>query len=212
MHPRRGVLLAMGTALSMSMPFVPAPIASAEEEETVELLTYYGAANPPASYGGIGGTTRDKARYSFLRPADWKEEAVSKVEKGANGTDSRFSSALKKEKVYVISLSNEGGRNAFKTSGAERTLESVSSSDAAVQDAIVYGEVTTSKRTTDDGQEFYDYVIESGSDNYLVSITTRQGRLFAVFVNTPNGRRFKEDRALLEKVRNSFVTYEVDIL
>jgi hypothetical protein len=57
-----------------------------------------------------------------------------------------------------------------------------------LQDAIVYGEVTTSKRTTDDGQEFYDYVIESGSDNYLVSITTRQGRLFAVFVNTPNGR------------------------
>jgi len=57
----------------------------------------------------------------------------AQVEKGANGTDSRFSSALKKEKVYVISLSNEGGRNAFKTSGAERTLESVSSSDAAVQ-------------------------------------------------------------------------------
>jgi hypothetical protein len=124
-----------------------------------------------------------------------------------------------------------------------------------VQDAIVYGEVTTSKRTTDDGQEYYDYVIESGSNNYLVSITTRQGRLFAVFVNTPNARvrrqsgrgkairgscgslrpgayggmneiradtrrggdgcvlqRFKEDRALLEKIRNSFVTYEVDIL
>lgn len=55
------------------------------------------------------------------------------MEKGANGTDSRFSSALKKEKVYVVTLSNEGGRNAFKTSGAERTLESVSSSDAEVQ-------------------------------------------------------------------------------
>lgn len=52
----------------------------------------------------------------------------------------------------------------------------------------MYGEVTTSQRTTDDGQEFYDYIIESGSNNYLVSITTRQGRLFAVFVNTPNTR------------------------
>lgn len=28
----------------------------------MELVTYYGAANPPASYGGVGGTTRDKAR------------------------------------------------------------------------------------------------------------------------------------------------------
>jgi hypothetical protein len=30
--------------------------------------------------------------------------------------------------------------------------------------------------------------IESGGNNYLISITTRQGRLFAVFVNTPSSR------------------------
>jgi hypothetical protein len=78
-------------------------------------------------YEKAPGSTRSRNDFPF--PPRWSLQ----VEKGANGTDSRFSSALKKEKVYVISLSNEGGRNAFKTSGAERTLESVSSSDAEVQ-------------------------------------------------------------------------------
>ena len=37
------------------------------------------------------------------------------MEKGANGTDSRFSSAkAKKEQAYVVSLVNEGGRTLFK--------------------------------------------------------------------------------------------------
>lgn len=58
----------------------------------------------------------------------------SQLEKGSNGTDSRYvSSALKKERVYVVTLSNEGGRSAFEKSGPERTLESVSGSDADVQ-------------------------------------------------------------------------------
>lgn len=44
-----------------------------------EYITFYGAANPPATYGGVGGTTRDKARYSFVVPSGFKEDAVSKV-------------------------------------------------------------------------------------------------------------------------------------
>jgi hypothetical protein len=32
--------------------------------------------------------------------------------------------------------------------------------------------------------QFFDYTIE-GADNFLMSITTRQGRLFAIFVNSP---------------------------
>jgi len=31
--------------------------------EEGDIITFYGAANPPASYGGIGGTAPDKARY-----------------------------------------------------------------------------------------------------------------------------------------------------
>lgn len=41
--------------------------------------TFYGAANPPATYGGVGGTTLDKARYSYVVPATFKEDIVSKA-------------------------------------------------------------------------------------------------------------------------------------
>jgi hypothetical protein len=47
---------------------------------------FYGAADPPATYGYLGGTTKDKAKYSYDVPSDWVEEAPSKVEKGAGGS------------------------------------------------------------------------------------------------------------------------------
>ena len=44
----------------------------------------------PATYGTLGGTTKDKAKYSYEVPSNWKEEAPTKVEKGAGGQDSRW--------------------------------------------------------------------------------------------------------------------------
>lgn len=38
-----------------------------------------GAANPPATPGKLGGTTKAKARYSFDYPETWVEEVISKV-------------------------------------------------------------------------------------------------------------------------------------
>jgi hypothetical protein len=38
------------------------PSFTAEEQAAEELVTYYGAANPPATYGGTGGTTAELAR------------------------------------------------------------------------------------------------------------------------------------------------------
>ena len=53
--------------------------------------------------------TKDKARYSFLVPAEWTEASVTKVEKGTNGTDSRFESgARSKCKAYVVTLARAG--------------------------------------------------------------------------------------------------------
>mmetsp|Transcript_2389 Transcript_2389/g.3997 ORF Transcript_2389/g.3997 Transcript_2389/m.3997 type:complete len:255 (-) Transcript_2389:320-1084(-) len=202
---RRDVLsLAAAAAIATSAPPV-----FAEERDTI---TFYGAANPPASYGGIGGTAPDKARYTFQYPADeFKELAVSKVEKGANGTDTKFVSTAraKKQQIYVVTLANEGGSGGFKSMDADRLLEGVSGSDYVFQDALNLGEITSSKRQVDD-DTFFDYTIE-GADNFLMSITTRQGRLFAIFVNSPL-KNFKEDRAALEKIRDSFRTIEVDVL
>jgi len=95
-----------------------------------ELSTFYGAANPPATYGGVGGTTPDKARYSFSVPSGWTEDAVSKTEKGASGVDTRFvgTGRSKKSRVYVVTLRSEGSREGegrFVMKDAESGLKAV---------------------------------------------------------------------------------------
>jgi hypothetical protein len=76
-------------------------------------VTFYGAANPPATYGGVGGTTADRARYAFSVPSSWKEDVVSKTEKGASGVDSRFLAPARRkgQSIYVVTLRNEGSRD-----------------------------------------------------------------------------------------------------
>ena len=61
---RRDLLLGGACAAALMAP----PAALADDE----LVQFYGAANPPATYGGVGGTTKDKARYgarSYPAPA-----------------------------------------------------------------------------------------------------------------------------------------------
>ena len=45
----------------------------------VTFSTFYGAASPPATYGYLGGTTPDKAKYSYEKPSNWVEEAPTKA-------------------------------------------------------------------------------------------------------------------------------------
>jgi hypothetical protein len=78
--PRRSLALATA-ALSLL------PLPAMADGNVVQ---FYGAANPPATYGGVGGTTRKFARYGFLIPDTFTEEAVSKVDKGSGGVDCRF--------------------------------------------------------------------------------------------------------------------------
>eukprot|EP00959_Pyramimonas_sp_CCMP1952_P062515 1307213-Pyramimonas_sp.AAC.1 len=76
----------------------------------------------PAFIPSIEGTTalhdmESPGSYTFQYPSDlFKEVSVSKVEKGANGTDTKFlsTSRTKKQQVYVVSLANEGAVGGFK--------------------------------------------------------------------------------------------------
>jgi hypothetical protein len=84
------------------------------------VVQFYGAANPPATYGGVGGTTRKFARYGFLIPDTFTEEAVSKVDKGSGGVDCRFATgtcyhqarASRADSLPACALSSQVGGNA----------------------------------------------------------------------------------------------------
>lgn len=132
--------------------------------------TFYGAANPPATYGGTGGTTRKLARYSFAVPPSFTEDAVSKVDKGASGIDTRFLSAgRKKSSITVITLRNEGSRDGggFVLKDADSALRTVAGANYALQDAIGSGAVTSRPRPGG-----FAYEIEASPTSYAIGIET----------------------------------------
>ncbi|KAK3272786.1 hypothetical protein CYMTET_18933 [Cymbomonas tetramitiformis] len=198
---RRGLLLS-GSSLVALQAFSFTPKAFADDDFGL----FYGAANPPATPNKVGGTTKQFARYSFLYPTAWTEEVITKVEKGTNGTDCRFvSSSRKKEKVFLLTLSNEGGSKRFNMEQDPITLlTSLTGSLVTFQDALAEAEVSV-KTVDKDGKQFFEYRLE-GADSYLVSITVEDGRVFGLFVNAP-ARGFNADGEMLQKVVESFQTY-----
>jgi len=183
-----------------SLPSLPAMA------EVPALTTFYGAANPPATPGKLGGTTKAKARYSFDYPETWVEEVISKVEKGTNGTDVRLiGPKSKKEKVFVLTLLNFGGKKGFTMDQpAVPLLQSLTGSLFFFQDALADGELTA-RTIQKDGKKYYEYKLE-GSDSYLIQITVEDGRVFGFFLNA-SAKGFASDSELFRTMADSFVAY-----
>ena len=169
------------------------------------LIQFYGAANPPATYGGVGGTTRKFARYGFQIPDTFTEEPVSKVEKGSGGVDCRFATGgRKRETVFVVSLRNEGaadGRGFALAADPNVALQTVAGSSTVLQDAIGAGTVTATKRG-----DKYIYDLAGPTCGAFV-VTTKGGRLFALSVLAPSSS-FAADKDQLVAIRDSFECYD----
>jgi len=183
--------------------FSPALPAFADDEP---LGTHYGAANPPATPGKVGGVIKAQARYTFQYPESWKEENISKVEKGTNGTDVRFNGpARKKEKAFVLTLLNYGGKTGFTMEqNPVNLLQSLTGSLFFFVDALEDGELTA-KTITKNGKKFFEYSLV-GNDSYLVQVTVTDGRVFGFFVNAQQ-KFFESDQALLRTMLDSFDTF-----
>ena len=189
---RRDVL-----AVVAAVPLAVRP-ALAEDETSI----FYGAAQPPATYGGVGGCKKEQARYSLLIPSSFKEEAVSKVEKGSQGIDAKFTGP-RKATIKVITLRNEGSRDGvgFTLKDPESALKSVSGSDFTLQDALATGELKTGTR-----ENGFTYDVEGPTCLAIGLATTKDGRLFAVSVSAPSSA-WSANAALYKSVRDSFTTY-----
>ena len=170
------------------------------------VVQFYGAANPPATYGGVGGTTRQFARYGFLIPDTFTEEAVSKVDKGSGGVDCRFATGgRKRETVFVVSLRNEGaadGRGFALAADPNVALQTVAGSSTVLQDAIGAGTVTATRKG-----DKYVYDLQGPTCGAFV-VTTKGGRLFALSVLAP-ASSWAADKDQLVAIRDSFEAYDV---
>eukprot|EP00898_Chlorokybus_atmophyticus_P005830 jgi/Chlat1/6248/Chrsp44S00452 len=165
-------------------------------------FTFYGQAAGPASYGGYGGTERrEGARYTYDVPEAWKARAISKVEKGTNGTDSEFFNPKKKdEKVYVTSLAGVGRLN-----NINNTLQDLALSDVRLQDFLGSADNVASSEDRNGSQLYYRYDISSAVGHALINVTSVSGKIYAHFVLAPP-KEWVRDEAALRRISASFKT------
>jgi hypothetical protein len=202
------VLLNEGTVPAAFAAYGSAAGTSDGASEPVTYSTFYGAAEPPATYGKVGGTTPNRAKYSYEVPSTWKEEATSKVEKGSGGQDSRWvPRGVKGVKAVLVTL-NRAGEDGQEFSLQDTTINALAGSDPNLQDAILNGLVKTN-RSTVDGQEYIQYDIEAAIYYGVKATVDSTGRLFALIISAPDNV-YKRERATYERMLDSFRTYILD--
>lgn len=174
--------------------------------EDVTWSTFYGAAAPPATYGYLGGTTKDKAKYSYEVPSDWVEEAPSKVEKGAGGQDSRWVKTGSRGAINVKCLTlNRAGEDGAAFGLTDKALQAIAGADSKLQESINSGTVSSAK-----SGDYVTFTISGGTGgDYAVKITIdNTGRLFAFVASTPSDKYKGETKKTLDRMVGSFRTYE----
>ena len=185
-------------------------VASEEGESSAQGVgfeTFYGAANPPATYGSIGGTTAALAKYSYEVPTNWVEEATSKVEKGSGGQDSRFvkKGSRGEVKAYLLTL-NRAGQDGASFELTDSSLQAVAGALSEMQDSIASGRVTSKREKRDDGREYALFDVDADR-KYSVAISIdNTGRLFAFVVTAP-ASQYNRDKKTFERMINSFRVY-----
>ena len=168
--------------------------------------TFYGAADPPATYGALGGTKKSLAKYSYDVASSWVEEATSKVEKGSGGQDSRWvkKGSRGEVKAYCLTL-NRAGQDGASFALTDSSLQAVAGALSEMQDSISNGRVKSSRITENDK----DYaVFDVDADRkYTVKITIdNTGRLFAFVVTAP-ASKWRSEKAVLDRMVSSFAVY-----
>jgi len=174
---------------------------------SAELTLFQGTASPPTSYGGYGGNAEESFKYQFLVPADWKPQVINKVEKGTQGIDCKFlSPSVRGMKVFVIALGRAGeDAKSFKINDVESTFQGFAGADYAIQDALTTADEIATTQREQDGQTYYEYDINSPITHYTASISTRRGKIFAMFISVP-GRDYGAQKPLVDKMLASFQT------
>ena len=175
------------------------------DASAIKFNTFYGAATSPVNYGGVGGTTKAKARYSFDYPATFTEDTVGKVDKGTKGIDCRFVGPSG-ERIFVISLLNEGmDSQGFNLKDPQKALSSLTNSDTVVQDLVLNAKDIKSSTSSHAGIEFLDFNVPS-TQRLLVSIGLQEARIFAIFI-TASERAYARNPAMYQKVQETFRSY-----
>lgn len=171
------------------------------------LETYYGKATPPTSYGGYGGNADETPKYRFDYPENWTFQSVNKVQKGTQGIDARVSNPRNRNMAaFVIVLGRAGEDDkSYKVTDVEGTFQGFAGADYDIQDAVMSATKTSKMEREIDGQQYFDYQVDSPIAHYMATITVKNGKVFAFFVKSPD-RDYEENAPMLKNILQSFRT------
>ena len=183
----------------------------------VDFRPFYGAAKPPASYGGLGGCAKEAAVYSYaINKGEWAEVPVGPIDNRFLGIDSRFTASGGRRAFCVTrARTGEAGKAFPPGIDPKSIINSVSGAEPpsrpghlrgdladALQDgALAYDAVTVN------GVPFYDFEVSEAATHWLVRVGVSNGRLFAFFVTAPE-EAFQADKEGMVKTLKSFTVYD----
>ncbi|EIE24198.1 hypothetical protein COCSUDRAFT_62706 [Coccomyxa subellipsoidea C-169] len=88
--------------------------------------------------------------------------------------------------AYLVTFGRAGEDNKkFKLGDVEQTLQGFAGADYDLQDALVESTDKKTKTREVDGQTFYDYELSGPANNYLATVTLKEGKVYAFFVKSP---------------------------
>ena len=172
-----------------------------------QLETYYGKATPPTSYGGYGGNADESPKYRFDYPANWTFQSVNKVQKGTQGIDARvYNPRNRAMNAFVIVLGRAGEDDkSYLITDVEGTFQGFAGADYDIQDAVMSATNTTKNKRDVNGQEYFDYQVDSPVAHYMATITVKSGKVYAFFVKSPD-RDYEENAPMFKEILQSFRT------
>ena len=175
--------------------------------EAAELETFYGKATPPTSYGGYGGNAEEIPKYKFDYPVNWTFQPVNKVQKGTQGIDARvFNPRNRNMGAFVIVLGRAGEDNkSFQVTDVEGTFQGFAGADYDIQDAVMSATNTAKGEREIDGQQYYDYQVDSPVAHYMATITVKEGKVYAFFVKSPD-KEYEANAPVFKNILQSFRT------
>eukprot|EP00204_Picochlorum_oklahomense_P004206 CAMPEP_0118797714 /NCGR_PEP_ID=MMETSP1161-20130426/212_1 /TAXON_ID=249345 /ORGANISM="Picochlorum oklahomensis, Strain CCMP2329" /LENGTH=208 /DNA_ID=CAMNT_0006724927 /DNA_START=143 /DNA_END=772 /DNA_ORIENTATION=+ len=193
----------MAAIMSVVVGAEVVPGARAEEQYEA----FFGTAAPPTSYGGYGGNAEEDAKYTFEYPAGWKPSVPNKTEKGTQGIDCRITNPRNKgQTITVITFGRAGEDNkSFRVTDIDLTIQGFAGADYDLQDALSMESNRVNTEREVEGSMYYDVEIDSPDVTYLLSVTVKYGKVFALFVKSPT-RSFTTDQEKLRHVVETFKT------
>ena len=182
-----------------------------------EFVEFYGVANSPAKYEGLGGGVKEDAMYSYIMDKEvWSEAPVGPIDHRLLGIESRFLAPSKRRAFCVSRIQSGDSNRGFLSSQEPRAmLRSIADAEPPSRPGRFQGDLADAmddgflsyEPVMVQGVPFYDFEVSQTATHWLVRVGLFKDRLYAFFVTAPEAA-FQADQESLARIFRSFTVYD----